>query len=89
MFAGGVGCPPPAKERPSPSFEPRSIFSVNLLGEGGYFAGGAAAPACKHLSPHQHRTESFTLKRGAGEGNQRGGVYEHMAIFLNVKLFIF
>jgi len=34
---------------------------------------GAAAPACKHLSPHQHQTESFTLKRDAGEGNQRGG----------------
>jgi hypothetical protein len=34
---------------------------------------GAAAPAFKHLSPHQHRVESFTLKRDAGEGNQRGG----------------
>ena len=50
---------------------------------------GAAAPACKHLSPHQHRTESFTLKRNAGEGNQRGGAYEHMVIFLNIKLFFF
>ena len=48
-----------------------------------------AAPACKHLSPHQHQAESFTLKRDAGEGNQRGGVYEHIVIFLNIKLFIF
>jgi hypothetical protein len=30
---------------------------------------GAAAPACIHLSPHQHRAESLTLKRDAGEGN--------------------
>ena len=50
---------------------------------------GAAAPACKHLSPHQHRAESFTLKRDAGEGNQRGGVYEHIVFFLNIKLLIF
>ncbi len=50
---------------------------------------GAAAPACNHLSPHQHRAESFTLKRDAGEGNQRGGVYEHIVFFLNIKLFFF
>ena len=54
---------------------------------------GAAAPTCKHLSPHQHRAESFTPKRDAGEGNQRGGGcsagYEHIVFFLNIKLFIF
>ena len=54
---------------------------------------GGAAPACKQLSPHQHRAENFTLKRDAGEGNQRGGVcsavYEHIVFFLNIKLFIF
>jgi hypothetical protein len=50
---------------------------------------GAATPACKHLSPHQHRAESFALKRDAGEGNQRIGVYEHIVTFLNIKLFIF
>jgi len=37
-----------------------------------------------HLSPHQHLAEIFTLKLDAGEGNQRGGGYEQIVIFLNI-----
>jgi hypothetical protein len=62
--------------------------SIRLKGYD-YAQAGAAALACIHLSPHQHRAESFILKRDAGEGNQKGGGHERIEIFLIVKLFIF
>jgi len=74
---------------PSPSPESHSFFSVNLLGEGGSFAGGGGRPRLQTSFPSPASDGKFYTETDAGEGNQRGGGYEHIVIFLNIKLFIY
>ena len=80
---------------PSPSSESRWFLGINLLGEGGSFAGGGGRPRLQTSFPSPASDGKFytETRRWGGEskgwGLQCSAVYERIVIFLNIKLFIF
>ena len=57
---------------PSPSSEPRSFFSVNLLGEGGSFAGGGGRPRLQTSFPSPASDGKFFTDTRRWGGESKG-----------------